>query len=1000
VADLGRFAAQWDEIGKIDFLLDQLARAVERGEIPLSSYEALAPGHLARRADLIALVSAQPTAPAPRAAAPAQRPPSGWKPTAEDFGTAPRAATPVPRPQRKPVPWTTVLLFLGAFLVVVASAIFAVAVWDLMGTGGKFAFLGTLTAGFYAAGWWARTKLELRAGSTALVTVASAMLLLDGWILIDGYNVSGLWPWAVLLLACSAAYWATEIWLAERFFGVIGAAAQMGWWWLLGAGLGLPVPARLAGMALVVVAWQFAAERGADDRTVGSLAQVLAWAAPVTSVLLTLGVVADLVIVGSAGAVEVAYAAVVSASAAVVLYRSRVVSDATRALAATLVQAPTFAIAWLATADTGSSWWIAAVFLLLVLANDGFGYLGGGLPFVITGLLAELSLVLELCLVLDVSAETTVAVVAVLATLWSAAARMLGRLERDMPDRPVLASAAVACESGAFLLLVGASVSVPLVTERVALLGPALPAEAAVLAVGVLAAWWACATIKPNPVLSYAGSLWAFYTLAALESWLIPGRLPAVYAIGLTMLAGVWTASGWMIERQHGPVAGVLTRLSGRVATGAIAVVGMVWSLSETPSPGAPAVLAATAALVFALDVLIGRFDLSAAAFSVFAVIASALGGWWLAVRVDRPLEAAWAALAGAVVALVIAAVAAGWRTAPRLARSAAALAAATTAMFLIPVAAENAGWVAVVAVLVALTWACAAATTTQWLAAAAGFFAFVALIAWLVHADAQGWTVVWAVRAGAYVLGAVCFVPLFGPGGRLRHAGMALAVVGTGCLALYAIALPVLTDLGADIGDPGADARTVVTIALAVLVLVQGARWRLEPAYYLGGFIGVLAVWQELGTLDVTLSIAYALPFAFYISLSGYLFTWLDPRREYPIVLDAGAVLVGLGYPLLAALQAPASRALAESLAVVAVALVAIALGVGLKVRWYLFGGTAALAIVAVYRSMSTLVELWWIVLGVVGIAMLVVALTWERQRVLVTSARERLHRSFEGWR
>ena len=33
----------WDQLGKIDYLLDQLARAVERGDAGLEVYERMAP---------------------------------------------------------------------------------------------------------------------------------------------------------------------------------------------------------------------------------------------------------------------------------------------------------------------------------------------------------------------------------------------------------------------------------------------------------------------------------------------------------------------------------------------------------------------------------------------------------------------------------------------------------------------------------------------------------------------------------------------------------------------------------------------------------------------------------------------------------------------------------------------------------------------------------------------------------------------------------------------
>jgi len=116
--------------------------------------------------------------------------------------------------------------------------------------------------------------------------------------------------------------------------------------------------------------------------------------------------------------------------------------------------------------------------------------------------------------------------------------------------------------------------------------------------------------------------------------------------------------------------------------------------------------------------------------------------------------------------------------------------------------------------------------------------------------------------------------------------------------------------------------------------------------------------------------------------------------------LLDACAALVGLGVPLAVALAAPPADAGVHALWVLGLSVTALAGGVLAKSRWYFFGGAFALAAVAVYRSFVVLSEFWWLLLGLVGIAMLVVALTWERQRMLVTDTRERLRRSFEQWR
>ncbi|TLM98577.1 MAG: hypothetical protein FDZ75_02060, partial [Actinobacteria bacterium] len=565
---VGPFASEIDELAKIDYLLDQVARSVERGALPRSAYDALAPRYLARRAELVAIVTGAPVAAPVRAESPHIEFP---------VATARRER---PAREHRPVRWTTVLLFLGAFLVVVSSAIFSVAVWDILGTFAKFGFMSALTAVFYAAGWYAKSKLELRAGSTALVAVASAMLLFDGWILIDGYDLAGMLPWALLLLVCSVAYWATEVWLADRFFGVVGAAAQMAWWWLLGAGLGLPVAARLAGMALVVLAWQIASERAVDDPTLGSLALVLRWAAPAAALALAVGSVVDTVSIGAPTAAQVAYAAVVAACASAVARRSDVVPAPGRGVAGALVEAPFFLAAWVSLAENTASWWVVAIIAAAALTNDVAGYALDEAAYIVCGLLSELLLVIAICVVGELSAETTVLLVAALAALWSLGSRLLGRAAREEPRRAVIPVAARLCEWGAFILLVAASLAVPLVTQALPLTVRALTASEALLALGVLAAWWASATVRRNPVVSFAGSVWAFYALASLESWLVPDRHPAAYAAGLVALAGVWLASGYALEARQGHRFAETTRWSARAATWVIGTLGIALTLA------------------------------------------------------------------------------------------------------------------------------------------------------------------------------------------------------------------------------------------------------------------------------------------------------------------------------------------------------------------------------------------------------------------------------------
>ncbi|MDO8986741.1 MAG: hypothetical protein Q7V14_00755, partial [Coriobacteriia bacterium] len=78
----------------------------------------------------------------------------------------------------------------------------------------------------------------------------------------------------------------------------------------------------------------------------------------------------------------------------------------------------------------------------------------------------------------------------------------------------------------------------------------------------------------------------------------------------------------------------------------------------------------------------------------------------------------------------------------------------------------------------------------------------------------------------------------------------------------------------------------------------------------------------------------------------------------------------------------------------------VAIGAGVTYKVRGYFLGGVVAIVFVSVVRSWLYLVSFWWLVLGIIGVTMLVVALTWERQQSMVANAQQRVRQALVDWR
>ncbi len=1112
--------SEWDEIGKIDFLLDELARGVERGEVPYSAYEALSRRHLARRQSLVAIISGVPVAPEP--AAPAPVAPSAVQPQrvpqAASAQPLPRVR-PVERAERKPVPWTTVLTFLGAFLVVAAAAIFAVIGWDIMGVAGRLTLMGALTAGFYAGGWWAR-KAGLKVGGTALTAVGSAMLLFEGWIAIDGLKLEGPLPWAALLFVCSAVYWFTEVKLAERFYGVVGAAAQVGWWWLLTAGLDVTTPVRLAGIAGIAVLWQLAGERGRESQTVGSLARVLEYAAPVAAAGAGVGLLGDLVFIGTAGVTEVACAAVTSLAAGVVFWRTRVVAERVSHLLAAIAQGLVLVAGWLAAGTTGDSWWIVGIYALLALGAHGFAILRAGAPFSVVGMVAEASLVLEACAMLGASGRIQVFALIVLGLTWVLSGWLIRR-NREPGQMPLLAQAGVSAEwgavtvfvaatlggagiglfsgsswwlaasfalvalgfsvlewvrseplmgvpkmaaelltvlqvcavldavdnvtvlavgvlavawvaravylpqpvprsarvpadgrrigvVGAFGLLVLVSLATVAVAESPAMLGSSIPRDDALLSLGALACWFAAAAISVEPIIAYAGAAYSFYALASILSWALPDQRPEVYGLALALLAGVWIASSRSLSGRYGELWARVTVWSGRVAVIGLAVVPLIVSADQglATSWFAP-LLTLVAALILGVDAWRDPTEFGALAAPALAVLTGALAGQVAADGLAVEQAVGWWSVGAATVAAAIAAACVAVRAKQLRFTGHSAVAASVAGSLLALQSTSESGYFAGALAIIAVAWALASIVTTEWLMVVSGASLYASVLFWLAYLDPQPWVTVAALAATGVALGAVSFTPAGGPDGPHRTTALALTCVGLGASALTAAALWLSAGdaLGAGVplgtwADVGAHGVAVLTLVLGVHGFAQAARWRFEPGYYAAGFAVLAACWIEVGQLDMGWTELYTTPLALYLVACAYLSARLAPQRPFPVALDYAAAAVGLGIPLVAGLTAPAAEANGHALWILGLSLIAIGGGVAAKSRAYFFGGVGALSAVAVYRSFIVLVEVWWLLLGIVGLLLLVIALTWERQRVLMADTRARLRSSFEGWR
>ena len=108
-------------------------------------------------------------------------------------------------------------------------------------------------------------------------------------------------PWAIVLLSCSLVYWLTELRIAGGWFGAIGAAAQIGWWWLLGSALHWQPYWVTAGVAVVAVGWELASSRTDSGGPLGTLARVLRYGSVAVVTIATLGMLISVAVAQTHG---------------------------------------------------------------------------------------------------------------------------------------------------------------------------------------------------------------------------------------------------------------------------------------------------------------------------------------------------------------------------------------------------------------------------------------------------------------------------------------------------------------------------------------------------------------------------------------------------------------------------------------------------------------------------------------------------------------------------
>ncbi|MDY0341369.1 MAG: hypothetical protein RBS17_09205, partial [Coriobacteriia bacterium] len=902
--------------------------------------------------------------------------------------TAPATVARVPRREHKPLSWTTVLVVTGAFLVIVAAAIFALAAWNVFGVGFQLFFLSSLTVAFYGAGVLVRRRLGSSAGGVALIVVASAMLLFDGWLMISAFGLSGPWPWAGWLLVCSAVYWFTETRLTGGVFGASGAAAQIAWWWLLGEGLGWDPLPRLAGIAVVAVVWAWAAERGRETLATAPLASVLRRAAPVTVGLTVLGSL--MFVEGSSTEF------VIVASVLVVGWSGTAIAEllSLKRPLGSLAHVPSVFVALGVIGASTGGWGVSILLLLGALAAALYDIVRDSAPHGLMSPVLGAGAAAAIGVTLGMPAGSQVALVAVIVSFWPLGSAVLRSKRIELPEW--CAGAASAGESlhvgGVVVLGFTSFALLPALGTMPLIGGPWCAADTIAVAWVMLA--WAIVAFGGRSAVGAAGlAASSFLLLAAVLDvadlqW--EATLLALPSLGLAL---AWVLVREPVERYGGLPQGLL--LGGmRVLTPVVVVVGLlVDAVVLTDMHWSAGVLLWAAAVWWVIDRAIDRQALSLVPVAVFGAAGAAALGWWQGAPADGAVAAAVFSLAGVLVGFLM--------------RSRAGM-----------------GCV--------LTWALVATSSllsilafenTGLLASALGFTAAAAVVAVLSSGWCEGVVVpvvlgtgatlvaleYWAVEPWATVLalgvaGFACLAPALMRTGEQpsdsERFDRTLAVSGFVPLGSGVMIGLVATTGLSMAGWAQLDGHLFAVLLLlgGVYVLAAATRYQLEPAFYLGIGVLVLALFAELHALDAGWVELYSTPAALYLAWCGYRWAGRDGGRRVPLVSDVGVTAVALGIPFVAMLDPwiPTIDSWVHTFAVVGLALLAMTLGVVLRSRGYFLGGIAALVLTALVRSWDVLVLWWWLVLGAVGTGMIVVALARELRQVMAAGVRDLM----QGWR
>lgn len=223
------------ELGHIDYLLQALEVAASEKVISPKAFAALRERFTKRKEHLTQMIRPAPPVSVPAAApplAPAEPKPAVYRPAYREEAAPRQIIKPAPEEVKPREPLTLAritrwLLYIGVFLLFIATVIFAVYKWQTFPEIVKFLILILVTLSFYLGGWYLKETLNIEKGGLALVAVGALMTFFDGYIYLNAKDLlDNQLAWAAVFLICSLVYLLVAWLIKHRLFIYFSCTTQ------------------------------------------------------------------------------------------------------------------------------------------------------------------------------------------------------------------------------------------------------------------------------------------------------------------------------------------------------------------------------------------------------------------------------------------------------------------------------------------------------------------------------------------------------------------------------------------------------------------------------------------------------------------------------------------------------------------------------------------------------------------------------------------------------